>query len=149
MIEVRRISAEQTRELRFLVLWPHKSGIEDCIIDIDKREDAMHFGAFLDNKLIGVASVFEMSSDKIDYNKQFRLRAMASHPEYRGINAGKAIVEFAIEVCRSKGADVLWCDARKVALGFYEKLGFNRIDSWYDISPIGLHQFMYYPMKKD
>jgi hypothetical protein len=41
----------------------------------------------------------------------------------------------------------LWCDARKVALGFYEKIGFQRIDEWYDIPPIGLHQFMYYPIK--
>jgi GNAT superfamily N-acetyltransferase len=129
------------------VLWPHKANTEECTIDIDERPDAMHFGAFDRERLVAVASVFKMSTDKIDFENQYRLRAMASHPDYRGKNAGKAVVLAAIEECTLKNAGVLWCDARKVALGFYEKIGFQRIDEWYDIPPIGLHQFMYYPIK--
>lgn len=148
MIEVKQIQAVQTRALRHLVLWPHIEKEEDCNIDIDQREDAIHLGAFDGDRIVAVASMFQMSSNKIDFQNQFRLRAMASHPDYRGQYAGQAIVKRAIEVAQFKGADVLWCDARKVALGFYEKLGFERIDEWYDVPKIGPHQFMYYPINR-
>jgi ribosomal protein S18 acetylase RimI-like enzyme len=58
------------------------------------------------------------------------------------------LVEQALSIVESSGYDVLWCDAREVALGFYEQLGFERIDEWYDIPNIGKHQFMYYRFKR-
>ena len=85
-----------------------------------------------------------MHSSKIEDKKQYRLRAMASLPEVRGSGAGKMIVQEALRLVEAKGMEVLWCDARKVALGFYEKLGFERIDEWYEVPKIGPHQFMYY-----
>ena len=117
---------------------------KDCVIDIDEREDAIHLGAFLDDQLVAVCSLFEMHSSKIEDKKQYRLRAMASLPEVRGSGAGKMIVQEALRLVEAKGMEVLWCDARKVALGFYEKLGFERIDEWYEVPKIGPHQFMYY-----
>jgi len=148
MIDVREIPAVQTRPLRHLVLWPHIEKEEDCNIDIDLREDAVHFAAFDGEKIVAVASLFEMSSHKIKFENQYRLRAMASHPDYRGRHAGQAIVRAAIEYVEKAGGEVLWCDARKVALGFYEKLGFERIDEWYEVPKIGPHQFMYFTIKR-
>jgi hypothetical protein len=53
------------------------------------------------------------------------------------------LVEEAKRRIADMGYDVLWCDARKVALGFYERLGFDRIDEWYEVPLIGPHQLMY------
>ncbi|MDG1158401.1 MAG: GNAT family N-acetyltransferase [Flavobacteriales bacterium] len=144
ILTTKQISAEATRPVRHRVLWPHIEQEKDCVIDIDEREDAIHLGAFLDDQLVAVCSLFEMHSSKIEDKKQYRLRAMASLPEVRGSGAGKMIVQEALRLVEAKGMEVLWCDARKVALGFYEKLGFERIDEWYEVPKIGPHQFMYY-----
>lgn len=147
-MEVRIISAQETRPLRHLVLWPHIEKAEDCVIDIDTREDAIHIGAFENDQLISVCSLFELSSQRINQAKQYRLRAMATHPNFRGMNAGKRVVQFALELTRNKGFDVLWCDARQVALGFYEKMGFSLIDEWYEVPKIGLHKTAFYQLRK-
>ena len=45
------------------------------------------------------------------------------------------------------GCDILWCDARKVALGFYRKMNFEEIDEWYEVRNIGLHKTMYFKLR--
>ncbi len=145
MFTVRLVSPEATRRLRHQVLWPHRSNISDCTIDIDHRSEAFHLGAFdRSEKLVGVCSLFEMSTPKLHDRRQLRLRAMATAPEVRGMGAGAAIVNEALRLAGGMEYDVLWCDARKVALGFYAKLSFERIDEWYEVPMIGLHQLMYH-----
>ena len=143
-MEVREIHATETRILRHKVLWPHLLSSEDCTIDIDEREDAIHLGAFVNGSLVGVCSLFEMETPKLRGNRMYRLRAMATDTTVRGTGVGRAIVEHALELIQSKGYDLLWCDARKVALGFYERMGFDRIDEWYEVRTIGPHQLMFY-----
>lgn len=142
---VRAIRADETRALRHQVLWPHKARMEDCVIDIDHEAGAIHLGAFdRSDCLVGICSLFETGSSKIDGAYQYRLRAMATSPLVRGKGAGKAVVLEALRRVAALGCDVLWCDAREVALGFYERLGFERIDEWYEVPIIGPHQFMYF-----
>lgn len=145
VFEVRAIRADATRSLRHEVLWPHRERMEDCVIDIDGRADAIHLGAFdASDRLVGVCSLFAMRTEKLHDDCQYRLRAMATSPAVRGQGAGKAIVLEALRLVAEMGYDVLWCDARKVALGFYAALGFDRIDAWYEVPLIGPHQLMYY-----
>lgn len=147
-MQVEQISAEETKPLRHKVLWPHIELEKDCVIDIDQREDAIHLGCKdAQGNIIGVCSLFEMTTPKLDFPKQYRLRAMATDPEVRGAGAGRRIVQHALELIESKGYDVLWCDAREVALGFYERMGFDRIDEWYQVRNIGPHQLMYFPFQ--
>lgn len=146
---VRRITAEETRPLRHLVLWPHLHDVASCVIDIDHREDAFHIGAFDRDRLVGVCSLFEMHTPKLPDAQQYRLRAMATHPDVRGMGAGKVVVDAALSAVQSLQKDVLWCDARKVALGFYTRMGFDRIDQWYEVRNIGPHQLMYYRFKSE
>ena len=37
---------------------------------------------------------------------------------------------------------MLWCDAREVAFGFYERMGFVFLNDTYDIPDIGPHRTM-------
>lgn len=146
-MEARQITAEQTRDIRHRVLWPHKARMEDCTIDIDHRADAIHLGTFDGDRIVSVLSLFEMNTPKLDYPRQYRLRVMGTDPDYGGKGAGKLIVDLAKDLLSQKGYDVIWCDARKVALGFYEKLGFAIIDEWYDVPEIGPHKLMYFELK--
>ena len=145
-MEAKQITAEQTRDLRHRVLWPHKDRMEECMIDIDHGEDAIHLGTFDGDRIVSVLSLFEMSSPKLDFERQYRLRVMGTDPEYGGLGAGKLIVELAKEVIREKSYDIIWCYARKVALGFYDRLGFKIIGDWYDVPEIGLHKTMFFKL---
>lgn len=142
-MRVSLITPEQTRQLRHLVLWPHIEKEVDCIIDIDHRDDAFHLGVFLDNEIIAVGSLFQMNSPKLQHEEQYRLRAMATHPEHRGTGSGRLLIEKAIRLLKEKNQDVLWCDARIKAVGFYQSLGFSVVDEVYDVPGIGPHKFMW------
>jgi GNAT superfamily N-acetyltransferase len=137
------IKAEETKPLRHQVLWPHKATIEECFIDIDIRPDAIHLGTWHNGRLVSIGSLFEMKSPKLEIDKQYRLRAMATHPDYQGKNAGKVLLEKAFEILREKEIEVLWCDAREKAIGFYTALGFHLLDEIYEVPCIGPHKFMW------
>jgi ribosomal protein S18 acetylase RimI-like enzyme len=145
-MEVRQITAEETRDLRFRVLWPHLESVDKCVIDIDHRSDALHLGTFDGNRLVAIGSLFEFETPKISHLKKYRLRAMATDPEYRGKGTGEMLIRKAIEILRSKNYDVLWCDARLKAVGFYEKIGFQALDEIYEVPIIGPHKFMFFEL---
>jgi GNAT superfamily N-acetyltransferase len=147
-MEVKIISPELTHSLRHRVLWPHIEHEDLCIIDIDQREDAIHLGTFAENQLMSIGSLFAMKSLRLSHEKQYRLRAMATDPKFRGTGSGKLLAEFAIEILRSKEIEVLWCDARLKATGFYERLGFAMMEDVYEVPLIGPHQFMYFELWK-
>ena len=41
-----------------------------------------------------------------------------------------------------RGGDLVWCDARKAAVGFYERIGFTSVTDEYDLRPVGAHRGM-------
>ena len=143
MMTVRVIQAEDTRALRHQVLWPHIENVENCVIDIDNRVDAIHLGTFDGERLVSVGSLFEMRSDKLEHRFQYRLRAMATDPDFRGRSAGKILINKAVEILEGLNCEVLWCDARLHATGFYSSLGFKKLEEIYQVKNIGPHQFMW------
>ena len=44
---------------------------------------------------------------------------------------------------KEKESDLLWCNARLIAVDFYESLGFKIIGEIFDIEGIGPHYYMY------
>ena len=142
-MDVRVIRSMQTRDLRHRVLWPHKESVDQCFIDIDDREDAFHLATFDGDRIVSVGSFFQMTTDKIDAKNPYRLRAMATDPEYRGKGTGRLLIEKAKQILQEKKVDILWCDARLVATGFYNSLRFEMLPEPYEIPIIGTHYFMW------
>jgi predicted GNAT family N-acyltransferase len=64
---------------------------------------------------------------------------MATDPAVRGSGAGRALVEEGLARIAARGADLVWCDARVAAAGFYERLGFVVVTGEYDKPGIGPH----------
>ena len=83
-MEIRNIFWEQTIPLRQSVLQPNKPP-EYCHVDGD--HDAMHFGAFVNDELVCVASVY-IKSDKA------RLRTFATKIDYQGQGIGSQMLKF-------------------------------------------------------
>lgn len=142
MIEVKKIPASACYPLRHKVLWPHLEK-QDCGIDSDLLPEAFQLGSFYKGQLISIGSFFPQKNKHFSAQKQFRLRAMATDPDFRGLQSGKRLMEVAFDFLKKDGVDILWCDARLVATGFYDKLGLNVMGEIYEVPKIGPHKLMY------
>ncbi|MFB9217833.1 GNAT family N-acetyltransferase [Vibrio sinaloensis] len=110
---IKLISAEQTLPIRFAVLWPHKS-IDYCRVDDD--EFGEHYGAFINDELVSVASVFT-------HNRVSRLRKFATLQDYQGQGIGSQLLTAILEDVRQKHCTLFWCDARETAASLYQRFG--------------------------
>ena len=157
--EVHVLRPEETRELRHRVLWPHKASAQACVIDVDAADHAIHLGVFMaerepwgvcldgrEGALVGVCSLFEQPCTRcaVPWREEdaLRLRVMGTLPEVRGQGAGAALIARAAEEVVGRGKSVLWCDAREVAFGFYERLGFGFMNEMYELPDVGPHRTM-------
>jgi GNAT superfamily N-acetyltransferase len=67
---------------------------------------------------------------------------MGTLPEVRGLGAGAALIASASDEVLRRGKTVLWCDAREVAFGFYERLGFDFMNEVYELPDVEPHRTM-------
>ena len=75
--------------------------------------------------------------------KQFRLRGMATSENHQGKGMGRKLILKAEGILKERKVDILWFNARIVALDFYSKLGYEIIGEQFDIQYIGVHFNMY------
>ncbi|PKH06354.1 GNAT family N-acetyltransferase [Moritella sp. Urea-trap-13] len=115
-MDIRIISWQQAIPLRHQVLWPSKPP-EYCHVDGDVK--GLHFGVFIDETIICVASVY------LDQNKA-RLRKFATDANYQNQGIGSKMLAHIIHYLKSTKTDFFWCDARESAVGFYERFDMNK-----------------------
>lgn len=131
------------RPLRFRVLWPHKSSVVECVLAIDTALDTFHCAVKQHGEVVACCTLYPESCERFPGTGVYRLRAMATAPEVRGQGAGKRMLQFALEECVRRGAQLVWCDARLKAVPFYHALGFDALPEVYEVPLIGPHQFMW------
>ena len=141
-IEIKEILAVATYPIRHIVLRPNQD-ISTCAFPGDEAASTFHLGAFKDGELIGIASYYRESSPVFEKESQYRLRGMATLPDYRGMNVGKQLIIAAEAIMKERQVDLWWCNARLVAVGFYEKLGLSVYGDIFEIEPIGPHKIMF------
>jgi len=112
-VEIRTIFWQETIPLRHSVLWPSKPP-EFCHVDGDT--EATHFGVFINEVLVCVASVYV-------HDNKARLRKFATDEYYQNQGIGSKLLEHMIHYFKNCDLDYFWCDARETALGFYERFG--------------------------
>ena len=141
-MRIRFIKAKDTWSLRQLVLRPGQP-IEECDFPNDRNPDSFHLGAEERSVIVVVASFYGERHDALKGWKQYRLRGMACHPDLRGHGAGTLVLRFGIGHLKDQRADLLWCNARENAVGFYKKLGFSTHGSPFLIEGIGMHELLF------
>ena len=72
----------------------------------------------------------------------WQLRGMATDPTVRGTGAGRALVAEGLARVAALGGDLVWCDARVPAVGFYERMGFAVVTEQFDKPEGGPHRGM-------
>jgi predicted GNAT family N-acyltransferase len=69
----------------------------------------------------------------------WQLRGMATDAGARGTGAGRALVTEGLTRVAAGGGDLVWCDARMAAVGFYERMGFTVVTEEFDKPEGGPH----------
>lgn len=153
MPTARRVPAAIVRPLRTRVLRP---GWTDRLATYPEDETvAVHVAAYVDGADApdGVGTVYaeappEANRDEIPEaayapGAAWRLRGMATSEAARGTGLGRVVLEECFAVAREAGGRFLWCNARLVAVPFYERLGMACVGPEFDIPGIGPHYVMW------
>ena len=94
-------------------------GLDFTKEELESEKEDVLIGCFEDDKLEGCCLLTK--TDK----KTVRLRQMAVTSGLQGKGLGRVLMSFAENVARDLGYEKLTMHARKSAVGFYEKLGYN------------------------
>lgn len=118
--------------------------LADCEFKGDDDELTFHLGAFHDGKLVSVASFYFENQPEFEekHPHQYRLRGMATLPEFQGQGQSSALLRTAFPLIKQNQCTLLWCNARETAEGFYRKVGFTAHGGIFDIPGIGPHRLM-------
>ena len=124
-------------DLRFRVLRKNQPRESAHYRGIDVDERTRFLGAFIEEKLVGCATL------QVDPKNgcKYRIRGMAVEPDYRNRGIGTKIVE-KLKVVAKKEKTGIWCNARIKAITMYERCGFKKVSDVFEIKPIGLHYDM-------
>lgn len=142
MYSVKQISSQETYPVRQPVLRPGKP-IESCIFPGDDLPSTTHFGVFDNNNLIGIASLFRSTSPDIKGSTQYQLRGMAVLATHQKKGLGDMLLSAAEKHAANLNADVIWFNAREVAVGFYKKAGYEIAGDIFTIPDVGPHYVMF------
>ena len=116
--------------------------LESCHFEGDDLATTKHFGYFDNKHLIGIISVFKKDNAFFAQN-QFQIRGMAVLTAYQKKGIGVALVSLAEHYIQSKKGSLIWLNARIIAVGFYEKSGYQIIGNSFEIPEIGTHYVMF------
>ena len=145
MYSIKQITSQETFAVRLPVLRPGKP-IDSCIFDGDDLSTTAHFGIYDDEIIVGVTSIFKTSTPLLSQKQQFQLRGMAIVDSHQKRGLGDKLVQRAERYVKENNAEVLWFNAREVAVGFYKKMGYEIIGEPFVIGDIGIHYVMYKPL---
>ncbi len=129
---IRPISAEQTYPLRLRIL---RVGYPDADVNYpsDANPGAYHLGAFADDTLIGIASIYPEPMQSQAAKRGWRLRGMAVDTHWQRKGIGDALLEACFAHIDDHNGELFWCYGRTSAFPFYKKKGFQTEGSeWID-----------------
>src|SRR5690625_4761416 len=140
--EIDQINPEDTYEIRYKVLRPNQS-IESIKYESDVFRNSFHLGAYVDTKLISVASFLKERHSSFDEINQYRLNGMATLNEYRGKGAGSTLLIEGEKILKKRHARLLWCNAKFPVSNYYTGFGLREHGEVFVIDSIGPHKLMY------
>ncbi|TFV62391.1 UNVERIFIED_ORG: GNAT family N-acetyltransferase [Bacillus sp. AZ43] len=136
-LTVDEVAAEVTYPLRQAVLRPDGG---DVVWAGDDDPATFHLAArTADGRVVGVVRFSPAPCPWRAAAHPWQLRGMATDRGVRGGGAGRAMVRAGLAAVRARGGDLVWCDAREAAVGFYQRMGFTVVTEAYDKPGIGPH----------
>jgi len=138
---IKFLTTDQTLDLR-------SSGLREglnrslCGFEGDDEEDSFHVGYFRDGMAVGIATFHKQLKEGFS-GTGFQLRGMVTHHDFQKEGIGNQLLNFSIVYLKGKQIDYIWCNARKTAYKFYERIGFEYISDEFELPKIGPHKVMF------
>jgi len=146
-VEIKKITAAGTRPLRQIILRPHQNA-DELVYEDDENPDSIHLGAYINNELCGIASLYKHRLKDNAEEEAWRLRGMATSESCRGKGLGVILMNECFKYVEEKNGLIFWCNARTTAEGFYEKFGMKRHGGVFTPEGLGEHVVMLMNIKK-
>lgn len=126
----------EIRNLRYEILRkPLSMPTSGTIFHGDEDVSTIHVLARHELELIGCATLL------VDDSGDIQLRGMAVANDWQRHGIGQRIVDAAKNIAIESGKD-LWCNARRLAIGFYERQGWVQSGEFFDVPIVGPHIVM-------
>lgn len=136
-----QVPAPDVLPLRQAILRPGRPP-EDAVFPRDDDPETVHFGAFVDEELVGVATLLHESPPGRTDPSAWRLRGMAVAERLQRRGIGSALLQSCLELVRQRGGRTVWFNARTGAAPFYRKHGFETVGAEFEIPGVGTHVVM-------
>lgn len=146
MLQIKICNPNEIYAVRHQVLRKNKP-FETAFFDGDDLKTTLHFGLFWENEIIGVISGFKKSNNLFESENQCQVRGMAILDLHQKKGYGNELLKYLENYYKNQNYNLIWFNARKNAVPFYEKMGYKTIGTLFDIIDIGPHYIMYKDIK--
>jgi len=141
-VEINKVDAEKIRPLRHSELRKGQDYSTTSYLK-DYEDGTFHMACIVDDEIVTCATFYAEKSMKVKSNNAYRLRGMATDSNFQRKGYARNLMIESFKELKERDCDMLWCNARLVAVSFYESLGFKIKGDLFDIAEIGPHYYMY------
>ena len=141
-VNIRKVDAEIIRPLRHSEL---RKGQDFSTTSYLKDYEArtFHMACIVDDKTVTCATFYPEKSTKIKSENAYRLRGMATDSRFQRKGYATDLMNESFKELKKRDCDMVWCNARLVAVDFYKSVRFKITGELFDIAGIGPHYYMY------
>lgn len=140
--EIHKVNAEIIRPLRHSELRKGEDFSTTSYLR-DDDNDTFHMACVKEEKIVACATFYPEPSKKAEAVNAYRLRGMATDSYFQRRGYATDLMSASFQELKIRDCDILWCNARLVAVDFYKSMGFKVIGKLFDIIGIGPHYYMY------
>ena len=118
-MKIKPVALGEVWSMRQAVMYPKET------IDFVKLEDddkGMHLGAYENDELISVMSIFEHEDD-------VQFRKFATRVDQQGKGYGTVLLQYVMNWAEDRGKKTIWCNARTTTTAIYTKFGMQAVGS--------------------
>ena len=141
-VNITKVDAEKVRPLRHSELRKGQDFSTTSYLE-DYEAATFHMACIVDEKIVTCASFYPEKSLKIKSDNAYRLRGMATDSNFQRKGYATDLMNESFRELKNRDCDMVWCNARLVAVDFYKSSGFKITGEIFDIAEIGPHYYMY------
>jgi len=141
-VEINKVDAKKIRPLRHVELRKGQDFSTTSYLK-DYEADTFHMACIVDDKIATCATFYPEKSIKIKSDNAYRLRGMATDADFQRKGYASNLMAELFKELKKRDCDMVWCNARLVAVDFYKSVGFKITGELFDIEGIGPHYYMY------
>ncbi len=109
-------------------------GLKFTVEELAKDVADTHLGLFINDEIIACLTLTACE------NNRMKMRQVAVNPVFQGKGFGKKLAEASERYAIENGREVMFCNARKTAVPFYESMGYKIVSK--EFTEVGIPHFV-------